>query len=183
MDGLPSCLSLPKNQTNLPCVRRTLKKSTLWSYMGCALSVEHINISQWLRVPRFFITLFVQRTKTNLRGVHGEFRCSNTRRPGKCRLPPSLLHYALPPKRIRCTAHEGSVVQTTTALAKCCSSRLLRARNMFTFYFRKTQKLEAWETWRDSAVQNTTVNKFMCCFPRPCPEKAVFNSHVRETRS
>ena len=106
---------------------------------GVLLHRAYKNISRSPRVLLFSITAFPQNTKTSTRWVYGEFHCSNSNSLATCPLALFLLHYALPPKTRRCMDHETSSVQTTTALATCCSPRLLRVIRVFTFYFGKTQ--------------------------------------------
>ena len=112
---------------------------------------------------------------------HGEFACQKLKQDDHVVFSAPLLHYALPPKTIRCIAHESSAVQTTTTLTTCCSPRLLRTRKIVTFDFRRTQKLEASLIWRDLAVLTTTALT-TCCLPRLCPEKVAVNFHFRKTR-
>jgi len=107
---------------------------------GCALSVEHIkhfSISPGSSLLHYTLSHKYQKARFHNTWRVPPFKPQNNI---EIYLLPSPLRYALPPKIQMSSWNESSAVQTTTTLATCCSPRLLRARNMFTSYFPKTQK-------------------------------------------
>ena len=184
LHGLPPCLLASKNIHELVMSSANSRRRRTIERYDCALSVEHTkDLSASLGSSLLHYTLSHKYQKARFHNTWRVPLFEQQQPSNMLSSPPSLLHYAFPPKTIGCINQGSSSAQTTAALATCCSPLLLRARETFNLYFCKTQTREASKTWWDSVSQNTTGINFMCCFPRLCPEKAAYNSHVRKTQS